>query len=146
MSPPVNAKWTMKRSGVAPCQCHSLGGVTTMSPGSNPDQRSAAGLDETFALGDVQGLAEGVAMPGGVGAGREVDTPERDRRFTLTLKRSGRRTRHRSTSRLSLGCRTLGLQFHATPSSPRNTNLDPTARYDSPRHIGRGCQYSHLRV
>ena len=46
------------------------------APGSvaRPDQqdRAAAGLCETYTLGDVQGLAVGVAVPGGPGAGGEV--------------------------------------------------------------------------
>src|SRR6478609_8518889 len=32
VSPSVNARWAMKWSGAAPCQCHSPGGVTITSP------------------------------------------------------------------------------------------------------------------
>ena len=62
----------MKWLAAAPCQCHSPGGVTITSPGANAQEWSAAGLDKAFAFGDAQRLPEGMAVPGGVGARREV--------------------------------------------------------------------------
>jgi hypothetical protein len=69
--------------GVAPCQCHSPGGGDDDVAGSQAQRRAAAGLDETLAHGDVEGLTEVVAVPGGVGAGREVHSSERERGWTL---------------------------------------------------------------
>ena len=40
--------------------------------GTDTDERPAACLDEAFAFGDAEGLTEGVPVPGGVGARREV--------------------------------------------------------------------------
>ena len=41
--------------------------------GADDDDVAAADLDEADAFGDVEGLADGVLVPGGAGAGREVD-------------------------------------------------------------------------
>jgi hypothetical protein len=43
-----------------------------VSPRTHHDELSAVGLDQADALGDVQGLADRVAVPGGAGAGGEV--------------------------------------------------------------------------
>jgi hypothetical protein len=52
--------------------------------GADGDDRSAAGLHSALALGDVEGLADRVVVPGGVGAGREMHRADRERR-TLGL-------------------------------------------------------------
>src|SRR6266566_4516142 len=39
---------------------------------ADADDCLATGLDESFALGDVEGLSEAVGVPGGARAGREV--------------------------------------------------------------------------
>ena len=70
----------MNRSLVAPCQCHSLGSVMTMSPERSRMRGPPAGLDEAFACGAVEGLAAAVAVPSGVRARREVHASEGDRR------------------------------------------------------------------
>jgi hypothetical protein len=57
----------MKCSGAAPCQCHSPGGYKCV-PGTHDDDVAAARLHEADAIGDVQGLPDGVGMPGGAGA------------------------------------------------------------------------------
>src|SRR4029453_16281606 len=41
--------------------------------GMDLDDLAAAGLDEADALGDVEGLAQGVAVPGGAGARGDAD-------------------------------------------------------------------------
>lgn len=51
--------------------------------GAEPDERPAARLDESFAFGAVERLAAAVAVPGGVGARREVDAAESDGRRPL---------------------------------------------------------------
>src|SRR2546426_12273962 len=49
-----------------------LGGRVDDVAGADGDDGLATGLDESFALGDVEGLSEAVGVPGGAGAGREV--------------------------------------------------------------------------
>ena len=41
--------------------------------GADAHHRAVAGADEADALGDVQGLADGVGVPVGAGAGGEAD-------------------------------------------------------------------------
>jgi len=67
------AMWVTKRSGAAPCQWFSAG--LEPDPVAGPDllDRGALALAEPEALGDEDRLAERVGVPGGAGAGREVD-------------------------------------------------------------------------
>ena len=51
--------------------------------GVDADEWSAAGLDEAFAFGDEERLAESVPVPGGVGTRREVHGAERPGRWSL---------------------------------------------------------------
>src|SRR6266704_4460818 len=44
--------------------------------GTDPDDGSAAGLDQSFAFGDVERLGDRVRVPGGAGAGGEVHVAE----------------------------------------------------------------------
>src|SRR3954466_6886536 len=53
--------------------------------GTDGDERSAAGLDVADAFGDVQGLADGVVVPGGVRARCEVHAGDAHRCRALTL-------------------------------------------------------------
>ena len=62
----------MNESADAPCQCHSPGGVYTVSPGPHHAHVAAARLHEADAVGDVQRLPERVPVPRRAGAGREA--------------------------------------------------------------------------
>jgi hypothetical protein len=66
----------MKWSGAAPCQCHWLSAMVTTSPGRIFDDGLAAGLDQSFAFGDLKRLGDRVPVPGGAGAGGEVHVAE----------------------------------------------------------------------
>ena len=66
------ARWVMKRLGAAPCQCSSPARRRRGRRGGSPrsGRRAAARAD---ALDDVDRLAVRMGVPGGAGAGREVD-------------------------------------------------------------------------
>jgi hypothetical protein len=65
--------WVMKRVGAAPCQWSLAGLEEHAITGPDDLDRAAAALAEPDTLGDIDRLAEGMGVPCGSGAGREVD-------------------------------------------------------------------------
>jgi hypothetical protein len=63
----------MKLDSVAPCQCHSRGWRIDGLAGVPGDGLTFVGLGEPNSVGDMEGLAEGVHMPGGPGSGCESE-------------------------------------------------------------------------
>jgi hypothetical protein len=82
----------MKRLGAAPCQWSSPGSKYTRSPGRMTSIGPAAALAEADAFGDVDGLAAGVGVPRGSGAGREMDTSSRAGRRRSTSEKPPKAT------------------------------------------------------
>ncbi len=67
------ARWVMKRSGAAPCQCSSPGSKKTRSPGRMTSIGPPRRWQQADALGDVDRLAVRVGVPGGACTRGEVD-------------------------------------------------------------------------
>jgi len=75
----------MKWSGAAPCQCQLARRRVDGISRADHDDLVTAGLDQSHALGDVQRLPDGVAMPCGASTGCEVHGVDADTRGFFTL-------------------------------------------------------------
>jgi hypothetical protein len=60
-------RWVMKRSGCGAVPVPLFGGCGDDVTGADILDVTVAGLDEAVAFGDVEGLPDGVGMPGGAG-------------------------------------------------------------------------------
>ena len=80
--------------------------------GADAEHRTVAGTDEADSLGDVQGLADGVGVPVGVGAGGEADQCDGHPRRLFSLVDRGDVDVAGEVRRRCLGGRVDGLEFH----------------------------------
>ena len=69
----LSARWTISRSGGGTVPVLLIGLDVDAVAGADDLDRSAAALTQPDALGDEEALPERVTMPGGAGAGHEVD-------------------------------------------------------------------------
>ena len=73
-------------AGDPPCQCFTPGGIQTVSPGPNLLNLAAPVLHPTDAVGDDQGLAKRMGVPGGARTGFETDRAPTNARRSRSLE------------------------------------------------------------
>ena len=76
------------------------------------DELTAPGLDEALSFGDIEGLADGVRMPGRPGVRREVDRTDPDARGLLASYDAVDPDVPGKPLRWTFGRRRLGLDLH----------------------------------
>ena len=89
----------------------AAGGVDGVASSDGGDGFSP-GLDAAFAFGDVHGLGDGVAVPGGPGAGREMYEADAGRGVSMALGDAVDPDVTGEPVGRSFCCRSSLLQFH----------------------------------
>ena len=139
------ARWHMNESADAPCQCHSPGGREHGVARSHHAQLAAAGLHEADAVGDVQRLPQGVAVPRRSGAGREAHEVDAQARRRLAAGDDVEVHVAREELGGSLGGRQRGLELHGDPCLPGGASAGGSKSGVGRARRASGCRVRHAR-